>query len=394
MTGSAAAAAAAAAAHSTSGGADADAQPPGQQPLFLTFTPALGPLSEGRRQKRKSHVYKVSGVNILNRNSVDSKTALERLQRRRENHNFVERRRRDNINHTIATLATLMPPCGDDSAKLNKGRILQMAVEHIRSLQEINRVLAAENRRLGGTGHVDLPARHPGDSQPGTAYHSHDDNDDDDDDDGTGGDDDDDMPLSSTAASSPGAALAGAKRASRRSSRCTPPREKRQAVAAPATAAASPVALPPTSALLAPPPALGGLGPAAAGHAPLPPLGAIAAPHSARAPAQSMPSSPSFRPYSAGVAGRPSDPALAQHRGAPQLQPLPHLAALGVHPFFASDVSSIRHHLSPHQPHPPQAAPMHPRQYSTQSLQSTPLIRPARGAAHADHMHALPDLGR
>ncbi|KAJ1890138.1 hypothetical protein LPJ81_005994, partial [Coemansia sp. IMI 209127] len=84
-------------------------------------------------------------------NSVDSKTALERLQRRRENHNFVERRRRDNINHTITTLSTLIPYCTDDSVKLNKGSILHMAVDYIRDLQDINAALSEENARLGGS---------------------------------------------------------------------------------------------------------------------------------------------------------------------------------------------------------------------------------------------------
>ncbi|PIA15819.1 HLH-domain-containing protein, partial [Coemansia reversa NRRL 1564] len=60
------------------------------------------------------------------------------MQRRRENHNFVERRRRDNINHTIATLATLLPSC-DESTKLNKGSILQTAVDYVRDLQDTNR---------------------------------------------------------------------------------------------------------------------------------------------------------------------------------------------------------------------------------------------------------------
>ncbi|KAJ2559239.1 hypothetical protein EV175_000436 [Coemansia sp. RSA 1933] len=141
----------------TGNNSDVDAEVQSNKPLFLNFTAELAPFNSAKRQKRKSNVYKVSGVNILNRNSVDSKTALERLQRRRENHNFVERRRRDNINHTITTLSTLIPYCTEDSVKLNKGSILHMAVDYIRDLQEINAALCEENARLGGSVGTTLP---------------------------------------------------------------------------------------------------------------------------------------------------------------------------------------------------------------------------------------------
>ncbi|KAJ1940662.1 hypothetical protein GGF37_003881 [Kickxella alabastrina] len=138
---------------------DVDSEVQSNKPLFLNFTAELAPFNASKKQKRKSNVYKVSGVNILNRNSVDSKTALERLQRRRENHNFVERRRRDNINHTITSLSTLIPYCTDEGTKLNKGSILHMAVDYIRDLQDINQALSEENIRLGGNGNIQLPGR-------------------------------------------------------------------------------------------------------------------------------------------------------------------------------------------------------------------------------------------
>lgn len=39
----------------------------------------------------------VHGVNILNKMSIDSDTAMSRIKQRRETHNRVERRRRDNL---------------------------------------------------------------------------------------------------------------------------------------------------------------------------------------------------------------------------------------------------------------------------------------------------------
>ncbi|KAJ2800188.1 hypothetical protein H4R21_003276, partial [Coemansia helicoidea] len=193
---------------------------------------------------------------------------------------------------------------------------------------------------------------------PSTAHHSEDEDD----------DDDDEQPLSSTAGSSPLAAVAGAKRDSRSSSRSSPARDKRQALAPPAPAAAlgsgptSPVALPPTSALLPRPPVRSSDGAACVA---LPPIGAVGLP--ARPPAQSVPSSPSFRPHSAAMAHGPD--AARQHQQA-QLA-----GGFGAGPFFSSDVSSIRHHLNPIAPAPfPPQAPA--RTLGTQSLQSTPLMRP------------------
>ncbi|KAG0319420.1 hypothetical protein BGZ99_005114 [Dissophora globulifera] len=49
-------------------------------------------------QFKTCKAYDVGGVNILNKKPVDSKTALDKIKRRRETHNRVERRRRDCIN--------------------------------------------------------------------------------------------------------------------------------------------------------------------------------------------------------------------------------------------------------------------------------------------------------
>lgn len=59
---------------------------------------------------------------------------FEKKRRRRESHNAVERRRRDNINERINDLATLLPD--RDATKLNKGTILRKSVDHIRILHE------------------------------------------------------------------------------------------------------------------------------------------------------------------------------------------------------------------------------------------------------------------
>ncbi|KAJ2008998.1 Cell morphogenesis protein PAG1 [Coemansia thaxteri] len=62
----------------------------------------------------------------------------EKRRRRRESHNAVERRRRDNINERIQELYTLLPDMMiDPNTKLNKGVILKKSVEYIRQLQQM-----------------------------------------------------------------------------------------------------------------------------------------------------------------------------------------------------------------------------------------------------------------
>ncbi|KAJ1771777.1 hypothetical protein LPJ74_002080 [Coemansia sp. RSA 1843] len=70
----------------------------------------------------------------------------EKRRRRRESHNAVERRRRDNINDRIQDLFTLLPDTMiDANAKPNKGMILKKSVEYIRQLQHM---LQSQSNRL------------------------------------------------------------------------------------------------------------------------------------------------------------------------------------------------------------------------------------------------------
>ncbi|KAI8149463.1 hypothetical protein BJV82DRAFT_504378 [Fennellomyces sp. T-0311] len=105
-------------------------QPP--QALFLNFTTDLSPQMPKKKTKKRQTAYRVNGVNILNRNEVDSKTAIERIQRRRENHNHIERKRRDNINNTILQISQVVPDAGQQPGQRpNKGRVLQLALAYI-----------------------------------------------------------------------------------------------------------------------------------------------------------------------------------------------------------------------------------------------------------------------
>ncbi|OAQ30336.1 hypothetical protein K457DRAFT_57478, partial [Linnemannia elongata AG-77] len=84
------------------------------------------------------------GVNILNRKPLDARTALDKLQRRRETHNRVERKRRDCINQLIDDLTKLLPPkhLEEASSKCHRVNVLRGAVAHIKFLSESNSGLA------------------------------------------------------------------------------------------------------------------------------------------------------------------------------------------------------------------------------------------------------------
>uniref|UniRef100_A0A8C6M0G6 Upstream stimulatory factor 2 n=1 Tax=Nothobranchius furzeri TaxID=105023 RepID=A0A8C6M0G6_NOTFU len=66
-----------------------------------------------------------------------------RDERRRAQHNEVERRRRDKINNWIVTLSKMIPDCNMDSTKTgaSKGGILSKACDYIRELRQNNQRL-------------------------------------------------------------------------------------------------------------------------------------------------------------------------------------------------------------------------------------------------------------
>ncbi|ORX87517.1 HLH-domain-containing protein [Basidiobolus meristosporus CBS 931.73] len=98
------------------------------------------------KESRKREIYKVQGVNLLNRDDIDSKTAIERLQKRRAQHNRVERRRRDMINSAIEELSEIIPNAQQD--KFARSNVLRLAIEYIKELQVEAHNLRSENETL------------------------------------------------------------------------------------------------------------------------------------------------------------------------------------------------------------------------------------------------------
>ncbi|KAG0356080.1 hypothetical protein BGZ54_000847 [Gamsiella multidivaricata] len=96
--------------------------------------------------------FDLAGVNILNRKPLDTKAALDKLQRRRETHNRVERKRRDCINQLIDDLTKLLPTkhLEEATSKCHRVNVLRGAVSHIKFLNESNDVLAKSIRAIHG----------------------------------------------------------------------------------------------------------------------------------------------------------------------------------------------------------------------------------------------------
>ena len=66
---------------------------------------------------------------------------LEKQRKRREKHNAVERKRRDNINERIQELGLVIPDCANEPENTHKGVILRKAIDYIRELQGDNEIL-------------------------------------------------------------------------------------------------------------------------------------------------------------------------------------------------------------------------------------------------------------
>lgn len=66
---------------------------------------------------------------------TSSEQIVEKQKKRKESHNAVERRRRDHINEMIQQLGSLVEDGEGEAGRMNKGEILQKAVERIRMLQ-------------------------------------------------------------------------------------------------------------------------------------------------------------------------------------------------------------------------------------------------------------------
>lgn len=82
----------------------------------------------------------------MNNTSVlDPSSLTERKKKRRESHNAVERRRRDNINDRITELSTLLPHGNEiipsavavENMKLSKGQVLKKTAGYIRYMQDL-----------------------------------------------------------------------------------------------------------------------------------------------------------------------------------------------------------------------------------------------------------------
>ncbi|KAJ8404992.1 hypothetical protein AAFF_G00329130 [Aldrovandia affinis] len=94
----------------------------------------------------RTHPYSTDENEMLQHDGLNWKMdgpRTPRDERRRAQHNEVERRRRDKINNWIVTLSKIIPDCNMDSSKTgaSKGGILSKACDYIRELRQNNQRL-------------------------------------------------------------------------------------------------------------------------------------------------------------------------------------------------------------------------------------------------------------
>ncbi|CAF0757596.1 unnamed protein product [Brachionus calyciflorus] len=82
--------------------------------------------------------------------SINPTQKVVRDERRRANHNEVERRRRDNINKWIVELSKVIPDCCNDQSKhgQSKGGILEKTVQYLIDMKKQNQILSDQLRLL------------------------------------------------------------------------------------------------------------------------------------------------------------------------------------------------------------------------------------------------------
>ncbi|KAI9025766.1 Myc-type, basic helix-loop-helix domain-containing protein [Phycomyces nitens] len=104
------------------------------------------PATMARQLNKQKHQSKliVHGVNILNKISLDSDIAMDRIQHRRETHNLVERRRRDKLNTLVSELTEVIPPSEAVSEKWHRAKTLRQAIDYIKALQLENNDLRSQ----------------------------------------------------------------------------------------------------------------------------------------------------------------------------------------------------------------------------------------------------------
>jgi hypothetical protein len=92
----------------------------------------------------------VNGVNLLNKRNMDCDVAIDRMKRRKEMHNRVERQRRDCLNQLMDELIELVPDAASETRGKSHHRAngLRKTAQYIRELHKTNVELQMDNMML------------------------------------------------------------------------------------------------------------------------------------------------------------------------------------------------------------------------------------------------------
>ncbi|KAJ8289196.1 hypothetical protein COCON_G00018550 [Conger conger] len=113
--------------------------------FYVMMTPLMSCSQAPPNYRPRTHAYSTDENDMLQHDlnwKMDG-PRTPRDERRRAQHNEVERRRRDKINNWIVTLSKIIPDCNMDATKTgaSKGGILSKACDYIRELRQSNQRL-------------------------------------------------------------------------------------------------------------------------------------------------------------------------------------------------------------------------------------------------------------
>lgn len=114
---------------------------PTNQVLVLDFEHDRTLKSEIAIEPKGKTEYKIHGVNVLNRQSINGFKAIEKIRRRRQSHALSERKRTTTMNGLITELIEVIPDISELDQRPAKSEILRMAVEYVKKLQVENKSL-------------------------------------------------------------------------------------------------------------------------------------------------------------------------------------------------------------------------------------------------------------
>ncbi|KAI8357341.1 hypothetical protein EDC96DRAFT_514979 [Choanephora cucurbitarum] len=89
---------------------------------------------QGKPETVLPSLLQINGVNLLNRDSLDTQTVMKRIIKKKQTHNRIERRRRVRLNTLFSELSDTLPSMKHKTDNY-RAEILQEAINYIKQIQ-------------------------------------------------------------------------------------------------------------------------------------------------------------------------------------------------------------------------------------------------------------------